>query len=58
VRALRFILVWLLLSTALGCRVSRNIVDLEKPVQPPLQELEQHLDYQDPDAGQPDYVIE
>jgi hypothetical protein len=42
---------------ALGCRISRNIRDLERPADlPPLQELEQHLNYQDPDAGEPDYV--
>ena len=40
-----------------GCRISRHIVDLTPPAGlPPLQELESHLDYVDPDAGQPDYV--
>ena len=40
-----------------GCGVSRNIVDLTPPPnQPPLQELEKHLNYHDPDAGRPDYV--
>ena len=40
-----------------GCPISRHIVDVTPPPnQPPLQELEQHLEYTDPDAGQPDYV--
>ena len=54
----RFVIVALLsLFVFSGCTVSREIVDL-KPLgdQPPLQELESHLDYEDPDAGQPDYV--
>ena len=40
-----------------GCSISRNIVDLTPPAnQSPLQELERHLTYHDPDAGRPDYV--
>jgi len=40
-----------------GCAIPRHIVELvPPPQQPPLQELERHLDYQDPDAGRPDYV--
>lgn len=40
-----------------GCTVSRNIVAISPPPdQPQLQELEKHLNYTDPDAGQPDYV--
>jgi hypothetical protein len=40
-----------------GCRISRNIRDLEPPDQPPLQLLESHLDYVDPDDGRPDYIV-
>ncbi len=40
-----------------GCTISRRIRDVEPPRQPPLQELEQHLDYTDPDAGEPDYIV-
>ena len=40
-----------------GCRFTRDIVDLTPPPsQPPLQELENHLRYVDPDAGKPTYV--
>ena len=40
-----------------GCRITRNIVDLQPPPGlPSLQKLEKHLNYADPDAGQPDYV--
>jgi len=40
-----------------GCRISRHIVDLTPPPdQPDLGQLESHLNYADPDAGQPDYV--
>jgi len=42
---------------AAGCRISRHIVDLAPPAElPRLEALESHLDYFDPDAGQPDYV--
>ncbi len=41
-----------------GCRVSRNVADIEPAPQPPLSRLEQHLDYRDPDAGRPNYLIE
>jgi hypothetical protein len=41
-----------------GCWISRRIIDREPIRQPPLQDLEQHLDYVDPDDGKPDYVIE
>ncbi|MFO8007645.1 MAG: hypothetical protein R6V05_07925 [Candidatus Brocadiia bacterium] len=48
-------LIFLLLSA--GCGISRHIVEIPPPDQPSLQQIEQHLDYQDPDAGEPDYVI-
>lgn len=39
-----------------GCKVTKQIVNLSPPPeQPPLQQLESHLNYVDPDAGQPDY---
>lgn len=39
-----------------GCKVSREIVDLKAPAdQPRLEKLEEHLTYQDPDAGKPTY---
>jgi hypothetical protein len=41
-----------------GCAISRHIQDVRPPAQPALQQLEQHLDYVDPDAGKPDYVIQ
>ncbi|KPK59010.1 MAG: hypothetical protein AMK73_08885 [Planctomycetes bacterium SM23_32] len=41
-----------------GCSISRHIMDIQPPAQPSLQDLERHLDYQDPDDGEPDYVIE
>ena len=41
-----------------GCRISHRIIDREPIRQPPLESLEQHLDYVDPDDGRPDYVIE
>jgi hypothetical protein len=40
-----------------GCRISRHIVDVEPPAQPSLRQLEQHLDYTDPDAGRDDYIF-
>ena len=40
-----------------GCAVSKNIVEVRPPAsQTPLQDLERHINYNDPDAGQPDYV--
>ncbi|MBN2317302.1 MAG: hypothetical protein JXM79_25490 [Sedimentisphaerales bacterium] len=49
----------LLIGTVLmstGCQVSREIVDLTAPAdQPRLEKLEEHLTYQDPDAGKPTY---
>ncbi len=40
-----------------GCSVSREIIELQPAAdQTPLQELESNLNYQDPDAGKPDYV--
>ena len=39
-----------------GCKVNREIVDLQAPAdQPRLEKLEEHLTYQDPDAGKPTY---
>ena len=56
-RRVAIILVVLASCLTAGCRISRHIVDLTPPAhQPPLQELEEHLDYTDPDAGRPDYV--
>jgi hypothetical protein len=50
---------WLLMLAAVvcsGCSVSKDIVNLSPPTdQPALQRLESHLDYVDPDAGQPNY---
>jgi len=40
-----------------GCGPSGNIRDLTPPAQPPLPDLEKHLNYVDPDAGRPDYVV-
>jgi len=40
-----------------GCFISRRIADLSPPNQPPLQELDQHLNYADPYAGRPDYIV-
>lgn len=56
-RAGRLVLGVVLLALSAGCTISRHIVEIQPPNQPPLQQIEQHLDYQDPDAGQPDYVI-
>ena len=40
-----------------GCTISRDIIDAPPPAdQPRLEQLEEHLDYVDPDAGQPDYI--
>ena len=52
---LRSLLIGTVLMTA-GCAVSREIVDLKAPAdQPRLEKLEEHLTYQDPDAGKPTY---
>jgi hypothetical protein len=40
-----------------GCSISRHIVDVQPPDQPPLQNLEGNLDYVDPDQGRPDYIF-
>jgi ABC-type oligopeptide transport system substrate-binding subunit len=40
-----------------GCGPSDNIRDLAPPPEPQLQDLERHLDYVDPDAGRPNYVV-
>lgn len=40
-----------------GCSLSRHIVAITPPAQPPLQELDKHLDYVDPDEGRPTYVV-
>jgi hypothetical protein len=53
----RFIAIAVVLWALGGCRISRHIVELEPPPQPPLQQLESHLDYGDPDEGKPDYII-
>jgi hypothetical protein len=44
-------------ASMVGCRISRHVEETQiPPDQPPLRQLEAHLDYHDPDAGQPDYV--
>ena len=46
-----------LLVVAPGCSTSDTIVKLPPPSGlPSLTELEQHLDYRDPDDGKPDYI--
>ena len=46
-----------LLVVATACSTSDTIVKLPPPSGlPSLTELEQHLDYRDPDDGQPDYI--
>ncbi len=45
------------LAALTGCRISRHIVEIHPPPQPPLQELDDHLDYVDPDDGRPSYII-
>ena len=54
----RWALILLGATLLCGCTISRRIVDLEPVRQPPLTQLESHLDYQDPDDGRPDYIIE
>jgi hypothetical protein len=55
-------LLWIVLAAALagaftGCATSDTIVQLPPPENlPDLDQLEQHLDYKDPDDGQPTYV--
>jgi hypothetical protein len=57
VRVLTIVLALALMGTATGCLTSDKIVELEPdPGQPHLNNLESHLDYQDPDAGQDDYI--
>ena len=53
----RIILLLALVPVLAGCTISRHIVDLEPTGQPRLEELEQHLNYADPDEGRPDYII-
>ncbi len=58
-KSLRHIICCLLVLMALicsGCAVTKEIVDLQTPTdQPRLEKLEDHLTYQDPDAGKPTY---
>ncbi|MCP4451852.1 MAG: hypothetical protein GY809_10350 [Planctomycetes bacterium] len=58
-KSLRKAMGWLLVLTVLmcgGCGVSKEITNLAPDRgQTPLQQLESHLDYVDPDAGQPNY---
>lgn len=53
----RFILFVVALALLAGCTISRAIVDIKPPHQPPLQQLDQNLAYTDPDEGRPDYII-
>ena len=57
-RAIRCTAVVLAALALSGCWISRRIIDREPIRQPPLESLEQHLDYVDPDERRPDYVIE
>ena len=58
-RSLRSSSGWLLVLAVLmcgGCGVSKKITDVAPAQnQPSLQQLESHLNYVDPDAGQPNY---
>ena len=58
-KSLRNIVCWLLVLAAMvcsGCGVTKEITNLAPAQdQPPLQQLDSHLNYVDPDAGQPDY---
>jgi len=54
----RIVLLLAALAATAGCTISRHIVEREPVRQPPLTDLEQHLDYADPDDGRPDFVIE
>ena len=48
---------FLLIVLAGGCTTSDAIVLLPPPQGPPdLTELENHLNYRDPDDGKPDYI--
>ena len=55
-------LLWIVLAAALagataGCATSDTIVELPPPENlPDLTQLENHLDYKDPDDGKPSYV--
>jgi hypothetical protein len=57
VRVKRLLLAAFVLAALVGCKISRNIVDLKPVRQPPLTELERNLTYTDPDDGRPDYVL-
>ena len=57
-RLRQIILLSAVLLAAAGCTVSRNIVDVRPPTQGPLQQLDQHLTYVDPQAGRPDYIVQ
>jgi hypothetical protein len=58
-KSLRKTIGWLWVLAVLvcgGCGVSKEITNLAPGQdQPPLQQLESHLNYVDPDAGQPNY---
>jgi len=49
--AMRLLMLAAVLAGAAGCTVSRTIIEVQPPEQPPLQDLDRHLDYVDPDAG-------
>lgn len=53
----RLLLALVLACAAAGCATSDTIVDLPPPADlPDLAQLENHLDYKDPDDGKPDYI--
>ena len=39
-----------------GCLVGGHVVTLTPPAQPPLKDMDKHLNYVDPDEGRPTYV--
>jgi hypothetical protein len=57
-RGVKLLLLLATMSAVGGCAISRTIADVTPPTQPDLTQLEQHLDYVDPDDGQPDYIVE
>jgi hypothetical protein len=56
-RLRRTVLIAAALLALAGCRVSRDIRDLDPVTHPPLTELERHLTYTDPDDGRSNYIL-